>query len=282
MQWLEAERKKRRLSRREVARRLGYPSATRIGQYVRQKIFAGPDLLQRWALAVEVSPIEALWRAKHYDAVFGYLHELHRLGWAWMRDDGVGHLGESAMFHRQHVQLGEPQQSVVDVREVPPELQHRYHQATIYNEAGIFDTLSLPRPYACAIFLGIGIFARRGDKLRAEAASFTEGVTRIASAMLPLAESVTIPHKFEGNRRLLKEAEKVLPWRYFGNTTRLSVVSEYVQAWCNLLCKPYADYARLALYEKPGLLGNFTDETEGWDYLRADIPSLDALSLQQA
>ena len=80
MRWLDEERERQGISLRQVARELGYRNATRVAQYFHQRIVAGPDMLARLAVAVNVSPIDALWNARHYAAVLGYLHKLYRLG----------------------------------------------------------------------------------------------------------------------------------------------------------------------------------------------------------
>lgn len=60
MQWLEREREERGLSLREIARRMGYLNASRVGDYLRMRVLPGPEIVRRLAIAIGVSPIEAL------------------------------------------------------------------------------------------------------------------------------------------------------------------------------------------------------------------------------
>ena len=84
------EMESRKLSQREVARRIGQASASRVGAYLKHKIIPGPDVLRRLCLAVGVSPTFAFWEAKYYDAIFDDFENLYRVGWSWMREDRVG------------------------------------------------------------------------------------------------------------------------------------------------------------------------------------------------
>src|ERR1700736_3736486 len=108
MKWLEAEIKERRLSLREVARRMGYPNATRVREYLDQKIVPGPAVLGNLAAAIGVSPIEALWNAGRQGFVFYYFHALFELGWWWMHKDGVGLDTTSGAVFFGHYRLPRP------------------------------------------------------------------------------------------------------------------------------------------------------------------------------
>ena len=66
---------------------------------------------------------------------------------------------------------------------------------------------------------------------------------------------------------------------------RLAIVGEYMHQWCDFVCKNYADYARLALYEQGAFLGepvktNMYDE-DIWEWQHADMPSADDFRIDQ-
>ena len=128
MQWLECEREERDLSLREIARTMGYVNASRVGDYLKMRIVPGPEIVRRLAIAIGVAPIEALWLGGHNGAVFKYFLNLHRLGWAWQREDRV-HLDahRGASFFLEHWAPDVPD----DLSGVPPKYGHRYHEAAI-------------------------------------------------------------------------------------------------------------------------------------------------------
>jgi transcriptional regulator with XRE-family HTH domain len=278
MRAIDRAREERGMSLRAVGRKLGYRNASRVGKYFKQQIYAGPEMVRRLATAVGMSPIWALWESERYRDVFSYLEKLYRLGWSWMRADRV-HLDRQAgaifLITWEGVRDA-------DINEVPPDLMHRYHQATIYNEAGIFRVISLPRPMACAILLGVAMFPRRGEKLRPETRPFWEKLSFVATEMLPQAERARVPSTYSDFTRPLKDAEKILPWGFYGEA-RLAVVAEYVHAWCDVACKPYADYARLALYESGSFVGepheNDWWSENLWTWQRAEMPSIEDLKI---
>gem|GEM_PF-2969253 len=284
MQWLNDERKAKGMTLRDIGKRLGYHNATRVSQYFKQKIVAGPDMVRRLALAVGVSPIYALWSCRRYSAVFDYLENLYRLGWSWMHEDRV-HLDQQsgATFMLQWAAEPRPAERPTqdrDLTEVPPRLSHRYHQATIYNPECIYQIVSLPRPMACAILLGVGLFPRRGDVVRPETKPFIDALARTASDMLPRSDAITVPSELANLRRPLKEAEKVLPWRFYSTSARLAIVAEYVHEWCDIICHGYADFARIALYSIGGFVGDPGEEENYWGYQSAKIPPIEDLQLE--
>lgn len=284
VRWLDGERERQDLSLRDVARALGsgYRNATRVGQYFSGRVVAGPDMLARLAAAVNVSPIDALWNARHYDAVLGYLDKLLRFGSAWAYKDRVAINERGASFMLQYEEIGFPPGG--DLGIPPPSLAHRYHLATVYNRAGIFRVVSLPKPMACAILLAVALFPRRGDKLRPETTAFYEQLSFIASKMIPLAEAAHLPaHVGVGFQKPLKDAEGVFKYRFYG-PTRLAIVGEYLHTWCDFACKNYADYARLALYKQGAFLGkpeknNMYDE-DIWKWQTTDPLSIDDLRIE--
>jgi transcriptional regulator with XRE-family HTH domain len=275
MKWLAAEIKERRLSLREVARRMGYPNATRIREYLDQRIVPGPAVLGNLAMAIGVSPIEALWLAGRREAIFDYLHALYQLGWAWMRTDRL-HLDQTggAVFIGHHTASarGDQIHREVDLSAVPDELRHRYHQADVYNYGGLFRHVALPKPMACAILLAIGLFPRRGERVHQQGRTFIQELGFIAVRMLPAAERVTVPHEVAGMRRPLKSAEEILPFRFYPRAMRLAVVGEYVHAWADFVCKNYADYARIALYECGAFVGEPQEFENIWEWQRTAFP----------
>jgi transcriptional regulator with XRE-family HTH domain len=240
MDWLNGEREARKLSLRAVARTMGYLNASRVGEYLYHKIVPGPEIVRRLAIAIGVSPIEALWMGGHDSAVFEYFLKLHRLGWAWMREDEV-HFdpNRGASFF--------PEQWSPDV------FAHRYHEATVYNLVGPFRTVALPIPSACAFLLAIGLFVRRGDVLRSGTRELVRELSLIASEMLPMAERADAPKQIDYIVPF-KEAERVVSRRFGDRWTRLAIVSEYVHSWCDVICPGYAQYARVALYSQGGLI----------------------------
>lgn len=282
MRWLDEERERQGISLREVARKLGYRTATRVTQYFHQRIVAGPDMLARLAVAVNVSPIDALWNARHYPTVLEYLNKLCRFGTAWAYKDRVAIDQQGASFTLQYSEQGFPPDG--DLRMPTPDVAHRYHTATIYNRAGIFRIVTLPKPMACAILLAVALFPRRGDKLRPETRAFYEKLSFIASNMIPAAEVAHLPsHVGVGFHKPLKDAEAVFKYRFYG-ATRLAIVGEYMHTWCDFVCKNYADYARLALYEQGAFLGepvrsNMYDE-DIWEWQRTEPPSADDFQIE--
>jgi transcriptional regulator with XRE-family HTH domain len=271
----------RGLSQREVARRIGQASASRVGDYLKHKIIPGPDVLRRLCLAVGMSPTFAFWKAKYYDAIFDDFENLYRVGWSWMREDRVGldsHCG--AAFGIEHWGEG-----VADLSGVPPRYAHRYHQASIYNPAGRMRVVALPKPMAHAFLLAIGLFIRRGDQLRPGMHEFVALLTVIASRALPQAQLARAPTG-GGLRKPFKEAARILPRHYNSRHTRLALVAEHVQSWCDMICMGYADYARLALYQQGGFVGvpqrtNMHDE-DLWKWQQTDTISIDDLRITTA
>ena len=98
MDRLEAERQNRGLSLREVARRMNQPSASRVGTYLGHRIIPGPDVLRRLCLAIGISPIDAFWQAKYYDAVFSDFENLFRLGWACLHGTRIATTREPSII----------------------------------------------------------------------------------------------------------------------------------------------------------------------------------------
>jgi transcriptional regulator with XRE-family HTH domain len=275
MDRLSAEIEDRGLPLREVARRMGQPSASRVGDYLRHRIIPGPDVLLRLCLAVGVSPIDALWQAKYYDAVFDYFVKLYRLGWSWMREDRV-HLDpwRGAAFDAQH---WGPERE--DHSGVPPQYAHRYHQAPIYNKAGRMRVVALPKPMAYAFLLAIGLFVRRGDQLRPEAKELIMLLSVMAWGVLPKTQLARGPSD-TALKKPFKEAARILPRGYVSRYTRLAIVSEHVQSWCDMLCIGYAQYARLALYYQGGFVGTPDRLEDIWKWQTTDEILIDDLRIR--
>lgn len=281
VRWLDQERERQGLSLRDVARALGpgYRNASRVGLYLSGRIVAGADMLGRLAVAVNVSPIDALWNAQHYDAVLGYLAKLLRFGLAWAYKDRVAVDQSGASFMLQYEEIGFPPDG--DLRIPPPSLAHRYHLATVYNaHGGIFRVVSLPKPMACAILLAIALFQRRGDKLRPETTPLYERLSFIAASMIPLAEAAHLPaHVGIGSQKPLKDAALVFDQRFYG-PARLTIVGEYVHSWCDVACGSYADYARLALYRQGAFLGEPQESEDIWEWQSTSMPSADDFDIE--
>ena len=284
MRWLDQERERQGISLHGVARKMGpgYRNASRIGEYFRQQIVAGPDVLQRLAKAVNVSPIDALWNARHYGAVFNYLDKLYRLGWAWAHHDRVAmdqRMGADFMLHY----ADKPFPEGGDLREPPPHLAHRYHLATLYNnDESTHDIVALPKPMACAILLGISLFPRRGDTTCPETRDFFYDLSLIAEGMISQAEIARIPQQnVAPMQRPLKEAQDVLKYRFYG-VERFAIAGEYVHKWCNFVCQTYTNYARLALYCEEGVLNVTDGNNDLRQYLHTTQPSADELRIGPA
>jgi hypothetical protein len=282
MRWLDEERERQGISMREVGRKLGYRNATRVGQYFHQRIVAGPDMLVRLAIAVNVSPIDALWNARHYPVVLEYLNKLCRLGASWAYKDRVDIDSQGAFFTIQYSEIGFPPDG--DLRIPPPNIAHRYHTATVYNRAGIFRIVTLPKPMACAILLAIALFSRRGDKVRPETRTLYENLSFAVVKMIPTAEIAHLPPNVGvGFYKPIKDAQAVFQYRFYG-AMRLAIVGEYMHQWCDFVCKSYADYARLALYEQGAFLGepvksNMYDE-DIWEWQRTVMPSAEDFQIE--
>lgn len=283
MRWLDDERKRRGLSRRHVAEQLGsgYRNATRVKQYFEQQIVAGPKILARLAVAVGISPIDALWNAGHHGAVLDYLDRLYRLGWSWAHADRVAvHQDSGADFMLRYADAGFPEGG--DLREPPPNLAHRYHLATVYNVEGqVFRTVSLPKPMAVAILLAVALFPRRGDELYPASTPFCEQLSFIASSMIPAADTARVPPQVRSAfKKPLNDAEAVWKYRFYGNM-RLAVIAEYIHAWCDFVCRDYANYARLALYEQGAFIGVPGENEDIWQWQHTSMPSADDFKEQQ-
>jgi hypothetical protein len=285
MRWLDQERERQGLSLRDVAKALGpgYRNATRVAQYLSQRIVAGPDILQKLAIGVGVSPIDALWNAGHRDAVLGYLQKLYQLGWSWASTDRVS-IDETGAQFFGYYEYGQAAFGH-DLREPPESLAHRYHLVTIHNrEGGIFRIVSLPKPMACAILLAVALFPRRGEQLRPETTPFYERLSLVASNMMPAAEIARVPsHIRTAFKKLFKDAETVLQYRFYG-TARLAIVGEYVHSWCDMVCRNYADYARLALYRQGAFVGepreNEMVSEDIWKWQSTPMPTAEDLQME--
>jgi transcriptional regulator with XRE-family HTH domain len=281
MQWLDQERQRQGMSLRDVARKMGpgYRNASRIGQYFRQQIVAGPDVLVRLAKAVNVSPIDALWNARHFDAIFERLLKLYCLGWSWARHDRVDvRPDDGADFMMRHIQAPPPVGS--DLRDPPADIAHRYHAGRLLNDVGAFRAPALPKPMACAILLAVGLFPRRGDEICDEMREFCHQLSLIVEDMMPQAELARIPpQNITPMRRPLKAAEEVLKYRFYG-VERYAIVGEYVNKWCDFISYWYAHYARLVMYCQGGVLNIADQDNDLWKYLHVEPPSAEELRIE--
>lgn len=283
MRWLDEQRQQRGLSLRDVAQALGpgYRNATRVRQYFQQEIVAGPDVLQRLAVAVGISPIDALWNAGHHGAVLDYLLKLFQLGWAWADKDRVAIFPDSgASFMIQYEEIGFPPDG--DLGEPPPSLAHRYHLGTPmskYTEKP-FRYVSLPKPMACAIMLAVALFPRRGEKTKPETTPFYEQLSVVASEMLRSAEIARLPVDVNAAmKRPIKDAEAIWKYRFYGKM-RLAIIGEYIHQWCDFVCLNYANYARVALYEHGAFIGEPHEIEDLWEWQIAPVPSADDFALK--
>jgi hypothetical protein len=298
--WLEAEREDRGVTKRAIARHFGHKNATRIGQYLRGEIVAGPEVVRGLAEAIGVSPVEALWRAGYQGAFFHELVELQKLAWVWCREDGV-HLDSSDGVFFFNSPVVTPQSdgsndapvslNVTPQREdafhAPDSLRHRYHTGTIYNynENGrrIFREVTVPRPLAAAIIIAVGYFPRRGDLLTPTAIDFASEVASAAGPMIFESQRA----RYRGQRvvvpQVLKRAELISPERWLTPATRAALMAEYVHCWANMTSHRYAEYARLAMYEKGGSMPfEHTSKPEFndiWMYQTADLPDVTEIAL---
>lgn len=277
MRWLDGERERKGLSMRDVAHALGpgYRNATRVGQYFEQRIVAGPEVLARLAIAVGASPIDALWNARHHGAVLDYLLKLYRLGWSWAHEDRIAIFPDSgASFMLQYEETGFPANH--DLRIPPPSLGHRYHLGTVRNDAGnIYRVVSLPKPMAVAIMLAVALFPRRGEEVCEKTTPFYEQLSLVATEMLPAAEIARVPSQVAmAMKRPIKDAESIWKFRFYGKM-RLAVIGEYIHTWCDFVCKDYADYARLALYQHGAFIGQPGQSEDIWQWQSTDMPSAD-------
>ncbi len=281
MHWLDQERRKKGLSLRDVAHALGpgYRNATRVKEYLEQRIVAGPDVLQRLAIAVGVSPIDALWNAGHHGEVLDYLLQLYRLGWSWAHDDRVAvDQDTGADFMLEYEKIGFPPDH--DLRIPPPSMAHRYHLAIVRNYSGdVFRPVSLPKPMAVAIMLAVALFPRRGDEVCEKTQSFYEQLSVVATEMIPAARVARIPADVTAAmKRPIKDAESIWKYRFYGKM-RLAVMAEYIHTWCDFICRDYADYARLALYEHGAFIGKPHENEDIWQWQSTDMPSADDFKL---
>jgi hypothetical protein len=276
MQWFREEMRLRNLSQREVGRRMGHANATRIGEYLSQRIVAGPIVLGNLAVAIGVSPIEALWSAGRHEFVLDYLQTLYELGWWWMKTDRV-HLDPSAgalFFGHDTVSSKKSKEPVqTDPSDVPAALRHRYHRAEVYNEAGVFRSVALPKPMACAIVLAIGLFPRRGDHTREATSAFLQELGGVAFAYISATERRRVPAALKNLERPLKAANEIAKQRFYGDM-QLAVIGEYAHAWANFVCSGYADYARVALYDRGGALGDPGDDGDIWAWQMTAFPQI--------
>ncbi len=281
MKWLESEIQERGLPLREVSRRMGgTANATRIRQYLNQQIVCGPAVLTNLAMAVGVSPIEALWLAGRHEAVFDILLALYGLGYRWMTADKT-HLDTQSGANFMGYYIEQARGRKVRTREdscvVPEPLRRRYHQADIYNYAGLYNHVTLPKPMACAILLAVGLFPRRGERAHEQTRTFIRELGSIAARMLPAAERVTLPRHLNSMHKPFESAKTLLPLRYYGKM-RLAVVGEYVQTWADEVCKGYADYARIALYECGSFIGELGESENLWEWQRTAFPRANEFS----
>jgi len=284
MRWLEEEMRQRDLSLRKVGRRMGHANATRIREYLNQKIVPGPAVLGNLAAAIGVSPIEALWNAGRQDFVFRYLHALFELGWWWMHKDGVG-LDTAGAFFLRHgdpptrpTQRGRP--LIIDVSEVPTILRDRYHAVVVYNEAGVFRNVALPKPMACGILLAVGLFPRRGDRVRPETQAFLQDLGLAAFAYISATERTRVPRGLKSMERPLAAAGDVFNLRYYERDQRFAIVGEYVHGWANVVCHAYADYARVALYQQGAFVGDASENEDLWAWQTTRFPNANDLTMQ--
>lgn len=281
MLWLHGEAKKRGMKLREIGRRLGHANATRVGEYFSLKIVPGADMVRRLALAIGVPPIEALWEAEHQSAVFDDFELLYNLGWSWMKADRVSLDEGGANFLKCYVKPDGSIEGQPDLSAVPATLAHRYHQGeilNIYTGGKHRSYVSVAKPIAVAILLAVGLFPRRGDKLRPETKQLVADLSRVAAEMIPLAERATGPERLKTPSRPLDEAQRILRWRFYG-PRRLAIAAEFVHAWCDFSCFEYAQYARLALYSQGGFIGAPGEIEDIWSYESAAVPSADDLKI---
>lgn len=285
MRWLEEETRQRGLSLREVGRRMGHANATRVREYFNQKIVPGPAVLGNLAAAIGVSPIEVLWNAGRQDFVFRYFHALFELGWWWMHKDHVGlDATAGARFFRHYSSSPRPKRrgrpAITDVSDVPPPLHDRYHAVAVYNEAGVFRNVALPKPMACAILLAIGLFPRRGDRVRPETPKFLEDLGPAAFGYILATERTRVPPGLKSIEGSLTAAGEGFRLRYYARDQRFAIVGEYVHGWTNVVCRAYADYARVALYQQGAFVGEASEYEDLWAWQTTPFPNVNDLTMK--
>ena len=103
--------------------------------------------------------------------------------------------------------------------------------------------------------LAVALFPRPGEKLRPETTSFYRRLALVAFEMLPAAEIAHMPAQVAtAMKEPIKAAEAIWKQRFYGKM-RLAVIGEYIHAWCDFVCRDYANYARVALYEEGAFVG---------------------------
>jgi hypothetical protein len=273
------------MSLNKLGQELGYENGSRISEYLTGKRVAGPRIVRKLAVAIGASPIEALWLSEHGEAILDEVFALTRLGWSWCREDNAWLVSSGAFFSAEAIRdkkdTTQATRDGEDPTEVPSHIAHRYHRATLYNtqtdDPTIRQKITLPRPLAVAIFLATGLFPRRGDEWKPETRGFLDGLLSVSGPMLKLSDELS-PETLSAELPVpLQSAQTTFDQPGLSRIGRAAAVAEYTHGWVDGICESYARYARLAMFERGGVMADVEDDP--WEYLRADVPEAAELAL---
>jgi transcriptional regulator with XRE-family HTH domain len=248
------------LSLRQIAKRIGYEhNASRLSEYLKGKRVPGAAMVRQMAEAIGASPVAALWLAGYHETFFEELQSLYRLGWMWCREDGADLREDGATWP---ITVGPNGDYVY----IPAAIAHRYHRAVIYQTSEgshpIAGTVVLPWPLLLAVFMAIGAFPRRGDMVKP---GHVERIARLAALAGPYvraAKKLRMPENFKP-LDVLRSAKSISQLRYL-QLSGAAIVAEYANLWADLVCRKYAAYARLALFESIGQMDLLRHDHGNW------------------
>lgn len=283
MHWLKEQADLRGITPRQIGLSLGYKNGSRITEYLTLRRVPGPEIIRKIGAAIGVSPIETLRQAGHYDVIIDDLRRLYQRGWFWCQRDKVGlDPQRGALFYPTF------RNNTKDLRFRPSELKSTYHEGIVFgkylNGDKVQDVVSVPMPIAIAVFVAVGLFPRRGDVLRQGADRFAHSLSSLAEPILE--ENWVNPNTNRPQFRWhdLDHAIELFTERYRPGFLTTALCAEYVQSWADTVCRGYAHYARLALYERAGRL-QWSDngivcklDDDPWDYQYVKMPALNEFS----
>lgn len=246
MQWLDRERRARGLTLNTIAKQLGHRGPSGLSHYLHGRARAGPGMMRRIASIVGVSVIEALWRAGHHAAMLDEIAALYDAGRSQTAEDGLlqPRSVERCLKSYYLDRVGSAPEGI-ELSHAPSKPAGRYCRVEHMVRPGDRVTLWVAAPILRATLLAVGLFPRRGEKLREKGALTLRDLLTARTAEGRegcVARSPELTRPLEAAQRLLHE-------RDFIGTMQRALVAEYVHGWCNYAAPVCAMHARAVLYD---------------------------------
>jgi len=279
------------LSKRSVLAQIEYEGGTnRLNSWFRGTSLPKPETLEKLCRAFRTSYLEAIDRYGYYHELLRIFDDLVQLGEQWLKeDDAYGVLlrrspdpksirdsgvvywrGRVITWGRDDVgfdafdPLDDPAfeaRYAVGAWYLPPPHFAPGTPEIVRNYATQSDerTIVVPRPMAIAILLAVLAFPRRGDIYKEASPQYRYDLAKAADALVKEARRQRVDLRAAGRprnvHRFLQRASDTLDDSSLEFNSRRPIAAEYMMAWADSICEPYARYARLAAFELWGEAG---------------------------